>query len=211
MMTEMEKPRAYTTMSTDQVLQALSQRTELIQHMRWHQPPQPPWTTQIRQVILIHYEPPLIQNPALPPRAQTQQITEEGRTLVQAAEAAEQITTKSKKKKKRFQTKPTTHSSSTKITKTQTGKQPTEVNQAQPLSPSTTDHTTTSSTQQMTEEEMEQDSGEELLHTWVRQLQETQKLLPRTVRFNFSDDLFSIVSGTVSKQQISMVLESTKK
>ena len=103
--------------------------------------------------------------------------------------------------------KHTLPSSSTSPTKTQTGNKLQEQNQVQHSSPSTTTTTTTSSTHQTTREEMEVDSEDELLTTWVQQLQEIQKSIPRTLRFSFSGGSFYIASATASKAGVSMVLE----
>jgi hypothetical protein len=193
-MEETETPRAYSTPTTDQVLQVLLQRADLIQHMRWFQPPTAPWKDQRTHAILLHHNPPTTQTPALPTRIHQPQTPTKRAPSPQS----------------------TTPSSSTKQIKTHHRKPPTEENQHQHSSASTmeattTEATTTSSSPQTSEEETEPDSEDELLSTWAQILQEAQKSLPRTLKFSFSNGSFSIASATVSKQRSSMELELTNK
>ena len=209
MNTENERVRTYSTTTREDVIEVLLQRADTTQQMLWTNPPQPPWKTQARNIILIQHTATNQAQEAVPERMKTKiQEDDMDQNLAQVAEKVEQ---QLKKKMKTTQEKHTSPSSSTKQINHQTGNKQKDTNHHQHLSPSTTEHITTSSTPATIEEEMEQDSEDELLDTWVQQLQEIQKSMQRTIKFVFSGESFYIASGTVSKQQISMVLESTKK
>ena len=185
--TYQEPVRAYTTPTTDEVIQTLLQRADTIQHLQWQYPPPAPWNRPHRSSILIDHTAQKEQKPAKPIRART----------------PEQIQNPKNNKRDNV----TIPSSSTKITKTATGNKPQEENQVQLSSHSTMENTTTSSSVPTTREETEVDSEDELLTTLVQRLQGAQKSIPHTLRFSFSGGSFYIASVTASKQGVSMVLE----
>ena len=158
--TELNRPRAYTTTNSEDVIRVLLQKQEQIQEMELTHPPQAPCTQKTRYVIILHHiaqgkdqalmPQRAIQQPKKPskraapqPLQETLSDDEENQALVKAAEEAEK-TTHQKKSKKEDSIGP---SSSTNQTNEDGNKQ-TRTSPVHALSPTTTEHTTASSTPQ---------------------------------------------------------------